>query len=83
MKKLVAKFESNSNYKLENLPPDYLEKQLKGIVGFRIRAEKIEASYKLAQTLDPVSYESVISHLENSPDANSQKIAEVMAERRK
>ena len=80
MKRLVGKYEapSPSGYRLENLPPDYLEKQLKGIVGFRIEVEKIEASYKLAQTLDPRSYENVIAQLEKSEDDNSKKIAEAM-----
>ena len=60
MKKLVAKYESDSSYRLENLPPDYLGKQLKGIVGFRIKVTKIEASYKVAQSLDSKSYENVM-----------------------
>ena len=82
MKKLVGKYESNSDYKLENLPSDYLSKQLKGIVGFRIEVTKMEASYKLAQTLDSHSYENVISHLETSEKENSKRIAEAMREKR-
>jgi transcriptional regulator len=78
MKKLVGKYESDLGYKLENLPPDYLGKQLKGIVGFRIEVTRIEASYKLAQTLDSKSYENVIVQLEKSNDENSKKIAEAM-----
>jgi transcriptional regulator len=82
MQKLVGKYESGSTYKLENLPPGYLQKLLKGIVGFRIEVTKIEASYKLAQTLDPHSYENVIVELEKSGDENSEKIAGAMRERR-
>jgi transcriptional regulator len=81
MRKLVGKYESDSGYRLENLPPDYLEKQLKGIVGFRIRVTKIEASFKLAQTLDSRSYENVIIELEKHKDENSKRIAGAMSER--
>jgi transcriptional regulator len=83
MRKLVGKYESNSGYRLENLPPDYLEKQLRGIVGFRIRVTKIEASYKLAQTLGSASYENVIIELEKQNDENSKRIAGAMRERRR
>lgn len=82
MHRLVGKYEPKSGYKLENLPTGYLEKQLKGIVGFRVDATKIEASFKLAQTLDAVSYESVITHLERGEDENSKQIAEAMRKRR-
>lgn len=78
MKKLVGKYEKKSAYKLENLPPEYLEKQLKGIVGFRIKVARIEASYKLAQTLDAQSYENVVVQLEKNGDENSMEIAEAM-----
>lgn len=79
---LVKKYESKSDYKLENLPLDYLEKQLKGIVGFSIKVTKIEASYKLAQTLDSYSYENVIVHLEKSENENSKQIAGAMRDKR-
>ena len=82
MKKLVGKYEADSGYRLESLPADYLGKQLKGIVGFRITVTKIEASYKLAQTLDSKSYENVIVQLEKSTDENSRKIAEAMREKK-
>lgn len=82
MKKLVGKYEGDSGYNLENLPPGFLEKQLKGIVGFRIEVTRIEASYKLAQTLDAQSYENVIVQLEKSSDENSRKIAEAMRQKR-
>ena len=82
MKKLVGKYEGDSGYRLENLPPEFVEKQLKGIVGFRIEVTKIEASYKLAQTLDAYSYESVIERLGKSVDENSKEIAREMREKR-
>jgi transcriptional regulator len=82
MQKLVAKYETDSGYRLENLPPDYLEKQLAGIVGFQIAVTKIQASFKLAQTLDRSSFENVIAELENRGDDNSRKIAEEMRKRR-
>jgi transcriptional regulator len=83
MKRLVSKTESGSNYKLESLPPEYLDKQLKGIVGFRIRVTKIECSYKLAQTLDGKSHENVIIELAKRPNENSRRIAEEMSKNQK
>jgi transcriptional regulator len=82
MRRLVEKYEKDSGYKLENLPEDFVGRQLRGIVGFRVRVTRIEASYKLAQTLDARSYENVVVELEKSGGDDSREIARAMREKR-
>jgi transcriptional regulator len=67
MKKLTLRFESGNVQSptiFDNLPQDYKEKMLPGIVGFEIKAEKMDNVFKLSQNRDEISYHSIISHLE-------------------
>lgn len=63
---------------MEILPPDFVRKELKGIVAFRIEVTRLEANYKLRQNRDDESYESIISHLEERQDDLSHDVAEAM-----
>jgi len=67
MKKLTLKFENGNTQSqtiFENLSDDYLSKMLPAIVGFEIKAEKIENVFKLSQNRDEKSYLNIISKLE-------------------
>ena len=52
LKKLIERHEVESQYKLETLPQDFVEKEMKGIVAFQIEVTRIEANYKLSQNRD-------------------------------
>jgi len=86
MKGLVDQYEGNAEtgnrYSLEGLPADFLESQIKGIVGFEIVVDEIQASFKLSQNRDQKNYENVIAELSKSDDQNAQRVAHVMSERR-
>jgi transcriptional regulator len=67
MRKLTLKFEGGNTASLtiyDNLPAAYVEKMMKGIVGFEIRADKMDNVFKLSQNRDEQSYEHIISKLE-------------------
>jgi transcriptional regulator len=87
MKGLVDRYEGNAGagtrYTLEGLPPDFLESQMKGIVGFEILVDEIQASFKLSQNRDQKNYENVIAELHKTDDQNAHRVAEVMSNRRR
>jgi transcriptional regulator len=90
MKGLVDRYEgqtegdsaTDKRYTVEGLPADFLESQMKGIVGFEISVEEVQASFKLSQNRDQKNYENVIAELRKSDEQKAQKVAEVMSTRR-
>ncbi len=86
MKGLVDRYEGHgdvdSRYTVEGLPEGYLETQMKGIVGFEISIDEVQASFKLSQNRDQKDYENVIVELNKSDDQQAQNIAQIMSKRR-
>ena len=83
MRKLTLKFEkgnTNSQTIYDNLPEDYLSKMMTAIVGFEIKADKIENVFKLSQNRDKESYHNIIANLEEI-GGNSSLIASEMKKR--
>ncbi len=67
MRKLTLKFEKGNTQSLtfyDNLPEPFLNKMMPAIVGFEIKADKIENVFKLSQNRDEKSYLNIISKLE-------------------
>jgi len=86
LKQLVNKYEADAitenPYKLENLPKDFVEKEMKGIIGFQIKINRIEAKFKLSQNRHHQDYDNVIAELEKSGDAGAVEIAKAMGQNR-
>ena len=82
LSRLVARNEQDPTYRMETLPPDFVVKEMKGIVAFQIEGTRIEANYKLSQNRDDESYWSVVSHLEERADEMSHGVAEAMKRQR-
>jgi len=76
--RLIAKHESGTDYRLETLPQDFVEKQMNGTVGFQIQVTRIEANYKLSQNRDDEDYHSIVSSLNEREDEMSHAVAEAM-----
>lgn len=67
MRKLTLKFEKGNTHSLtfyDNLPEQFLSKMLPAIVGFEIKADKIENVFKLSQNRDEKSYLNIVSKLQ-------------------
>ena len=75
-------YRGENQYTVEGLPSDFLAGQIKGIVCFEIAVDDIQASFKLSQNRNEVSYENVVAELRKSEDTQARKVAEIMAERR-
>ncbi|MCW3124625.1 MAG: transcriptional regulator [Bacteroidetes bacterium] len=66
----------------DDIPRDILDKDLRGVVGLEITIERIQASSKLSQNRNDVSYASVIDNLKKIDAYDSKRIAEEMEKRR-
>jgi transcriptional regulator len=84
MRELTLKFEkgnTNSQTIYDNLPDSFLSKMMPAIVGFEIRAEKIDNVFKLSQNRDEKSYLNIISKLEEQ-GGSSALVAKEMIKRK-
>jgi transcriptional regulator len=83
LSRLVHAHEMNTSYSLEGLPQDFVQKEIKGVVGFVIDVTRIEAGYKLSQNRNDEDHESIVQELDKRGDADSVKVASAMREKRK
>ena len=68
MRKLTLKFEKGNAQSLafyDNLPDTFIEKMMPAIVGFEIKATKIDNVFKLSQNRDEKSYLNIIAQLKD------------------
>ncbi|GGA38055.1 FMN-binding negative transcriptional regulator [Psychrobacillus lasiicapitis] len=62
----------------EKLSPSILERELKGIVGFKIKIHEVQAAYKMSQNRNEKDYINIVQKLQEEEDTNSQEMAKVM-----
>lgn len=81
--RMLEKYEQNSEKPVlwDKLSPELLETQLKGIVGFKIKVEEIQASYKLSQNRNETDYMNIIDKLQKEENPHSKQTAEQMEKR--
>lgn len=76
--KLVDKYEKGSKNPISiNDMSKNTMRQIKGIVGFQISVDEIQATYKLSQTR-PEDHPKIISELEETDNSGSKEIAKCM-----
>ena len=61
-----------------NLPEDYRDKQMRGIVAFEIPVNRIEGKFKLGQNRSAADTQGVFEALSRSDDADSRALARMM-----
>ncbi|RTQ92625.1 FMN-binding negative transcriptional regulator [Lysinibacillus telephonicus] len=83
LSKLQEKYEKHRKNAIlwENLSPEFLENQLKGVVGFKIKVREIQAAYKLSQNRNEEDYLNIIDELQKEENINSKRMAEIMKKR--
>jgi transcriptional regulator len=84
--KLMARYENAHAEKpisFAEVPDDIIQGDLKGLMGFAIKVERIQAVSKLSQNRDNESYFNITEHLKNLGAYDSTRIAEEMEKRRK
>ncbi len=77
---LLQKYEKHRKNPVlwDNLYPQLLEKQLKGIVGFKIKVQEIQAANKLSQNRNEEDYHNIGNKLYEEKNLNSQQMAQLM-----
>jgi transcriptional regulator len=82
LSRLVHNHEPNTGYSLESLPQDFVEKEMKGIVGFAIDVTRLDAGYKLSQNRNDEDHENIVRELDKREDEDSRNVAGAMREKR-
>jgi transcriptional regulator len=82
LSRLVRQQEANSSYRLESLPQEFVQKEMKGVVGFAIDVTRIEAGYKLSQNRNDEDHENIVRELDKRGDEDSAEVARAMREER-
>lgn len=82
---LLQKYEKHRENPVlwDKLSPEILEKELKGIVGFKMKVQEIQAANKLSQNRNEVDYQNIINKLYEEGDLYSQQMAQLMEEKTK
>ena len=81
LQELVHKYEDpESTYSLNDVDPNYMGGLRKGIVGFKIKINKIEGKAKLSQNHSVERRKLVVEKLEKVGSEGSKGIAELMKE---
>ncbi|WP_419698158.1 FMN-binding negative transcriptional regulator [Mucilaginibacter sp. NFX135] len=74
----INNYEANYLQQWNNLPDDYKQKMMKGIVGFEIVVDSLQAKKKLSQNRSEQEKESIINTLSKSTNTTENEIAEYM-----
>lgn len=82
LKRLMDRHEMGTAYNMDTLPPDFVEKEMRGVMAFRIEVTRMEASYKLSQNRNDEDYWNIVSHLDERTDELSHGVADAMRRQR-
>ncbi len=82
LSRLVERHEANSAYRMDTLPQDFVEKEMKGIAAFKIEVTRLEAVFKLSQNRNDTDYQNIIIELEKRKDELSTQVAQAMRKNR-
>jgi len=75
LSRLVQNHESNTSYRLEELPQDMVQKEIKGVFGFVMDVTRIDGGYKLSQGKTEEERKNIVSELDKRGDEYSVEIA--------
>jgi transcriptional regulator len=82
LQELVRTFEAPSPTPWAfELPGEYVQSMMRGIVGFTLRLTRLEGKYKLSQNRAPADQRRVTAALQTQGDALSSAVATLMAQR--
>jgi len=81
---LLEKYESfRENPVLwDKLSPELLQQEMKGIKGFKIKVEEVQAAYKLSQNRNASDYANIIKELYKEENPHADALAEAMKKNR-
>jgi transcriptional regulator len=65
-------------WRITDAPDDYIERQLKGIVGIEIAVARFEGKWKVSQNREPADRAGVVTGLRADPDGSSRTMADLV-----
>ncbi len=85
VEKLTKKYESGVEKPLyvSDMSQEMVRKQIKGITGFELKIEDIQAKAKLSQNRTDEDYKNIVDKLEETPDFQAKEVARLMRQVRK
>lgn len=78
LEKTIDTYESAYRQQWEQLPDDFKQKMVKGIVAFEINVQDLQAKKKLSQNRSETEQRRIVEALSKSADTNEQVIGEYM-----
>jgi transcriptional regulator len=81
---LTARYESGVENPLyvSAMTAEKVRKEMRGIIGFEISLDDVQAKAKLSQNRSDQDYKHIVQALEKSPDAQAQEVAQKMKAKR-
>lgn len=82
---MLARYESHREHGRlwDTFDPEWLEREMKGIVGFEIEITSIQGAAKMSQNRNNTDYKSIVAELEKSKEQGEIQVAQWMREQRK
>lgn len=74
----VREKENGDNYRVGNLPPGFLKKEMRGLVGFTLSIDEVLPNFKLSQNRNAADFSNIISKLKERGTAADTYLAEKM-----
>jgi transcriptional regulator len=83
--KIVNKYESGlpNPISVERMSESFVQREMRGIVGFKISITEIQAAQKLSQNRDDKNHQRIIVGLGKKGDPDSLEMAKIMKEKRR
>jgi|SRR3990172_7781199 len=78
LEKTIKRYEEKYQQQMNELPKDYIQKMVKGIVAFEIEVDRLEGKYKLSQNKTENEQKNIVHSLEKSEHSSEKEIAEAM-----
>jgi transcriptional regulator len=82
LEQTIQFYEADYLKQWNSMPQDFKLNMIKGIVGFEIIVDDLQAKKKLSQNKTEKERDSIINELSNKPDTNEQEIAAYMSKLR-
>lgn len=76
LSRLIEHHEAETSYRLEGLPQEMVQKEIKGVFGFAMDVTRIDGGYKLSQGKTEEERGTIVSELEKLGDKDSKIIAQ-------
>ena len=85
LESLMDKYEaiSDTHLSLKDMPEQMVNREVKGIIGFEILINEVQAAYKLSQNRDQESYDNITRELSLRNHHDAKEVADIMIKRKK